>query len=428
LIDDKWRQLAVEIETQIMPVRRRIEETVELNQAKVLRAFQAHRVSDFHFAASSGYGYNDRGREVIDLMYASVFGVEQALVRPHFVSGTHAIAVALFGVLRPGDELVFITGKPYDTLQKVVGAEPNANADADTDPAGRRGHSLFDWGIRTTVVDLTAQGEVDETAVRRAITAKTRVVAIQRSRGYEWRSSFSIAHIAAMVRFLRTIREDLIIFVDNCYGEFTEADEPTNVGVDLCAGSLIKNPGGGIASTGGYIVGRKVYVEMAAERLTAPGIGGEVGAMLDTSKAILQGLFLAPHTVGQALQGAVFGAALFARCGLATNPAWDVRRTDLIQAVKFHDAHSLLRFVQSIQHASPVDSHVTPEPWDMPGYEHPVVMAAGTFVQGGSLELTADAPMREPYIAYLQGGLTYAHAKIALLTSASQLFGHSFDK
>ncbi len=424
MLATKWRQVAAEIDVQIAPVRARVEETVQWNQEKVLSAFQRHRVSDFHFAGSSGYGYNDRGREVIDLVYADVFGAEQALVRPHFVSGTHAIAVALFGVLRPGDELVFITGKPYDTLQNIIGAEKKST----TEQTERRGASLRDWGIQTNIVELTADGQVDEDAVRAAVTDKTRVVAIQRSRGYEWRSSFSVAQIAAMVELVRSIRKDLIIFVDNCYGEFTEQMEPTEVGVDLCVGSLIKNPGGGLASTGGYIVGRKVYVDMAAERLTAPGIGGEVGAMLDTSKSILQGLFLAPHTVGQALQGAVFAAALFARFGLETNPAWDESRTDLIQAVKFHDSESLLRFVQSVQHASPVDSHVTPEPWDMPGYEHPVVMAAGTFVQGGSLELSADAPLRAPYIAYMQGGLTYAHVKIAMMLSVSKIFEHKFDK
>ncbi len=410
-------QIAEQLEQQIIGVKRRIEDVVEQNQLKVLRAFQSYKVSDFHFAGSTGYGYNDRGRELIDDVYASVFGCEAALVRPHIVSGTHAISTALFGVLRPGDELLVITGTPYDTLQKVIGKSGEA---------GNQG-TLADWGVSASIVPLDKYGQPQYEQIRSAIHERTKCIAIQRSRGYEWRPSFLVEQIAQMTKFVKSIRPDLIVFVDNCYGEFTEILEPTDVGVDLMAGSLIKNPGGGIATTGGYIVGRKRYIEQCAYRLTAPGIGAEVGAMLHTNREILHGLFLAPHIVGQALQGAVFAAAAYASYGLETNPCWDDSRTDLIQAVRFTNAESLLRFVRSIQHSSPVDAHVTPEPWDMPGYEHQVVMAAGTFIQGASLELTADAPIREPYIAYMQGGLTYAHVKWAVLYSLSEIFQHHFD-
>jgi cystathionine beta-lyase family protein involved in aluminum resistance len=404
-------------ERKIFDVRRQIERVVEQNQLKVLKAFQKHKLSDFHFAGSTGYGYNDRGRELIDDVYADIFGCEAALVRPHIVSGTHAISTALFGVLRPGDELLVITGKPYDTLQKVIGKEGDV---------GNQG-SLADWGVRASIVPLDEHGRPQFELIRSAIHARTKCVAIQRSRGYEWRSSFQVEQIAQMTKFVKSIRPDLIVFVDNCYGEFTEVVEPTEVGADLMAGSLIKNPGGGIVTTGGYVVGRKCYIEQCAYRLTAPGIGAEVGAMLQTNRQILHGLFMAPHIVGQALQGAVFAAAAYASYGFDTNPLWNEPRTDLIQAVRFKDADGLLRFVRTIQHSSPVDAHVTPEPWDMPGYEHQVVMAAGTFIQGASLELTADAPLREPFIAYMQGGLTYAHVKWAVLYSLSEIFKHEFD-
>lgn len=381
----------------------------ERNQWKVIRAFQKHKVSDFHFSGSTGYGYNDRGREVLDEVYAEVFGAEAALVRPHFVSGTHTIGTALFGVLRPGDELMYITGRPYDTLHKVIGKPGDGTG------------SLQDWGVSYREIALLEDGKPDWELIEACIQENTKVIGIQRSRGYSWRSSFTVEQIGEMVRKVKAIKPDVLVFVDNCYGEFTELTEPTEVGVDLMAGSLIKNPGGGLAETGGYIAGSAKAVEAASYRLTAPGIGGEVGAMLGTLRAIYQGLFLAPHLVGQAVKGSILAAALFEKLGFETNPRWDAPRTDLIQAVKFGAPDYLINFVQGIQNAAAVDAHVVPEPWDMPGYEHPVIMAAGTFIQGGSLELSADAPIREPYIAYMQGGLTYAHAKYGILTALHKM-------
>jgi len=407
-----WQQLEEllnETEGQIREALYDVEHISERNQWKVIEAFKKYKVSDYHFAGSTGYGYNDRGREVLDLVYAEVFGAEQALVRPHFASGTHTISTALFGVLRPGDELLYITGKPYDTLHKVIGKEKDGSG------------SLVDWGITYNSVDLLEDGGVDWQAVARAVKPSTKVIGIQRSRGYDWRASFTVEQIGQMVDKVRELAPQAIIFVDNCYGEFTELLEPTQVGVDLMAGSLIKNPGGGIAETGGYIAGKAQYVEAAAYRLTAPGIGAEVGAMLGTLRPMFQGLFLAPHLVAQAVKGSILASAVFERLGFETKPKWHEKRTDLIQAVRFGQADHLISFVQGIQQAAAVDAHVTPEPWDMPGYEHAVIMAAGTFIQGGSLELSADAPIREPYIAYMQGGLTYGHVKYGILTSLEKM-------
>ncbi|WP_459954252.1 methionine gamma-lyase family protein [Paenibacillus pini] len=382
---------------------REMDAVVDHNQWKVIDAFQKHQVSDFHFANSTGYAYNDRGREVLDLVYADVFGAEAALVRPHFASGTHTISTALFGVLRPGDELFYITGRPYDTLHKVIGKQGDGSG------------SLQDFGITYREAALTSDGGIDWDAVEAGISETTKVIGIQRSRGYDWRSSFSVSQIGEMIARIKRINPELIVFVDNCYGEFTEEIEPTDVGADLMAGSLIKNPGGGIAETGGYICGKQRYVELAAYRLTAPGIGAEVGAMLGTTRGIYQGLFLAPTLVGQAVKGSIFAAAMFEQAGFVSKPAWNEHRTDLIQAISFTGPDHLIAFVQGIQRAAAVDSHVVPEPWDMPGYEHPVIMAAGTFIQGGSLELSADAPIREPYIGYMQGGLTYSHVKYGVM-------------
>jgi cystathionine beta-lyase family protein involved in aluminum resistance len=411
--DKRITELAEQAEERAQDRFREIDRRIDHNQWKVIRAFQKHKVSDYHFAGSTGYGYNDRGREVLDLVYAEVFGAEAALVRPHFASGTHTISTALFGVLRPGDKLVYITGQPYDTLHKVIGK-----------PGDGKG-SLADFGIDYGEVALTSDGSPDWSAIRTALEDDTvKVVGIQRSRGYDWRRSFTVEQIGEMVRFVKEINPNLVVFVDNCYGEFTEELEPPQVGVDLIAGSLIKNPGGGIAATGGYIAGRRDLVELAAYRHTAPGIGGEVGAMLGATHSMYQGLFLAPHMVGQAIKGAVLAAALFEGLGFETSPAWNEVRTDLIQAIRFTSAEHLVTFVQGIQQAAAVDAHVVPEPWDMPGYEHPVIMAAGTFIQGGSLELSADAPIREPYTAYMQGGLTYAHAKFGVLTALQNMINH----
>lgn len=384
---------------------REIDRIVDRNQWKVIEAFQKYQVSDFHFSGSTGYAYNDRGREVLDLVYAEVFGAEAALVRPHFASGTHTIATALFGMLRPGDELLYITGRPYDTLHKVIGKPGDGTG------------SLQDFGIRYDEAALLADGSVDWQAVAAKVNDRTKVIGIQRSRGYDWRDSFTVEQIGEMVSKVKELKPDCLVFVDNCYGEFTEELEPTQVGADLIAGSLIKNPGGGLAETGGYICGRAELVQRAAYRLTAPGIGAEVGAMLGTTRGIYQGLFLAPTTVGQALKGSVLAAAVFEQAGFESRPGWNAKRTDLIQAIAFSGPEQLIAFVQGIQRAAAVDGHVIPEAWDMPGYEHPVIMAAGTFIQGGSLELSADAPIREPYIAYMQGGLTYSHVKFGLLTA-----------
>jgi len=410
-----WQQteqllrLAREVDGLVGERLKRVDKVEEFNQEKVLRAFQRHRVSDYHFADSTGYGYNDRGREVLDLVYADVFGAEAAIVRPHFVSGTHAIGVALFGLLRPGDRLLSITGRPYDTLHKVIGAEGDGRG------------SLRDFGIGYDEVDLLPDGTVDWETVRRKAGPDTKVVAIQRSRGYQLRPSFTIAEIAEMVERVRRIAPRAVIFADNCYGEFVETREPTEVGVDLIAGSLIKNPGGGIAPAGGYIAGRREYVERAAWRLTAPGLGGDIGAMLGATRWLFQGLFLAPHFVGQAVKGAIWTAALLEKLGFDVRPRWEDARTDLIQAIRFNRPEQLIAFVQGIQMASPVDAHAVPEPSEMPGYADPVIMAAGTFIQGGSLELSSDAPIRPPYTAFLQGGLTFAHVKHAVMRTLRRM-------
>nr|WP_274362398.1 MULTISPECIES: methionine gamma-lyase family protein [unclassified Paenibacillus] len=404
-MNERLKTAVEAVEERISPRLRNIDAMIDINQWKVIRAFQKNRVSDFHFAGSTGYGYNDVGREALDAVYAEAFGAEAGLVRPHFASGTHTIATALFALLRPGDELLFLTGSPYDTLHKVIGEEGDGTG------------SLADWGITSKFVPLLPDGRVDYAAAKAMWSPKVKVVAIQRSRGYEWRASFSVEDIGRMVKTVKEWDPNVLVFVDNCYGEFTEEREPVAVGVDLMAGSLIKNPGGGIAPTGGYIVGRESLVKLAAYRLTAPGIGSDVGSMLGAVRAMFQGFFLSPHTVGQALKGAVFAAALFEQLGMITHPLWNDERSDIIQAVRFHNAEQLISFVQSIQKASAVDAHVVPEPWAMPGYEHPVIMAAGTFIQGGSLELSADAPIREPYTAYMQGGLTYSHVKLGVIAS-----------
>ena len=399
------REKAIEAEAKIAGVHQQIDEIAEYNQFRVLQSFQKNQVSDFHFTPSTGYGYDDTGRETLESVYADVLGGESALVRPQIISGTHAITISLFGILRPGDELLYITGKPYDTLDEIIGISGPSNG------------SLRDFGISYKHVNLKENGRPNYDDIRNHIHEKTKMVAIQRSKGYAVRPSFTIEEIREMVTLVKEVKPDAVVFIDNCYGEFVEREEPLHVGADLMAGSLIKNPGGGIAKTGGYIAGKKEYVESCSYRMTSPGIGAEAGASLYSLQEMYQGLFLAPHVVSQSLKGAVFTAAMLEQFGMKTTPAWDEPRTDLIQAVQFDDRDKMVAFCQAIQFASPVNSHVTPQPAYMPGYEDDVIMAAGTFIQGASIELTADGPLRPPYAAYVQGGLTYAHVKIAV-TSA----------
>lgn len=391
-----------------------ISRIAEKNQKRVLDAFIKNRISDSHFNSTSGYGYDDLGREGLEAVYAETFGGEDALVRPQLVSGTHAISTALFGLLRPGDELIYITGKPYDTLHGVIG-----KGGSDTG-------SLRDFGVLYNEVPLTEEGSIDYPQVKEAISGKTKVVGIQRSKGYDDRPSFSIEEISKMVEFVKGIDSRIVIFVDNCYGEFVEEKEPLHVGADIMAGSLIKNPGGGIVRAGGYIAGRKDLVELCAHRLTAPGLGKETGATLHMLQEMYQGFFLAPHTVSEALKGAVLTARFLELAGFETSPAYNTVRTDLIQSVTFSDAEKMVAFCQAIQMNSPVNSYVTPYPSEMPGYDDKVIMAAGTFIQGASIELSADGPLRPPYTAFVQGGLTYAHVKIAVAAAVRFLESKGF--
>ncbi|PLT27613.1 methionine gamma-lyase family protein [Peribacillus deserti] len=403
------KRLSDTIEQKIAFLHKETDARIETNQFRVLKSFQKHKVSDSHFNPSTGYGYDDIGRDTLESIYAEVLGGEAGLVRPQIISGTHAISTALFGILRPGDELLYITGKPYDTLEEIVGIRGNGVG------------SLREFNISYQAVDLTDEGRVDFDAVRNAVKPNTKMIGIQRSKGYATRPSFTVDEIAEMILFVKELKSDVIVFVDNCYGEFVEDQEPCHVGADLMAGSLIKNPGGGLAKTGGYIVGRKDLVEACSYRLTSPGIGAEAGASLYSLQEMYQGFFLAPHVVGQAVKGAIFTSALLSELGMNTHPAWDAKRTDLIQSVQFNDRDKMVAFCQAIQFASPVNSHVTPYPSYMPGYEDDVIMAAGTFIQGASIELTADGPTRAPYTAYVQGGLTYSHVKIAVLSAVDSL-------
>lgn len=408
--------LVQEVEKQIRQIHQEIDDRVDLNQFRVLNSFQNNKVSDSHFNPTTGYGYDDIGRETLEKIYAEVFGGELGLVRPQIISGTHAISIALFGVLRPGDELLYMTGKPYDTLEEIVGIRGSGIG------------SLKEFGITYQSVSLTDEGRVDFEEVAKQIKPNTKMIGIQRSKGYATRPSFSINEIKEMISFVKEIKPDVIVFVDNCYGEFVEELEPCHVGADLMAGSLIKNPGGGIAKTGGYIVGKKEWVEACSYRMTSPGIGAEAGASLYSLQEMYQGFFLAPHVVGQALKGAIFTAAILEKIGMNSEPKWNTPRTDLIQAVQFDDRDKMVAFCQAIQFASPINSHVTPYPSYMPGYEDDVIMAAGTFIQGASIELTADGPIRPPYVAYVQGGLTYSHVKMAICIALDRLIEKSLIK
>ncbi len=387
-----------------------IDRMAQENTAKVMAAFQEMRVSESCFAGTTGYGYDDLGRETLDKLYARIFGAEDALVRIGFVNGTHALTAAMFSLCRPGETILAATGLPYDTLRCAIGL------------SGDGFGSLKFYGVDYAQVDLAPDGGPDYAAIREsARDPKVTGVMIQRSRGYEDRKALSVAEIGQIVAAVREVNPGVNIMVDNCYGEFTDGIEPTEVGADLIAGSLIKNPGGGVAPTGGYVAGRKELVERAATRLTTPGIGGECGSTLGHNRLLFQGLFLAPHTVAQALKTAVFCAAMMELLGIETSPGVDDARSDIIQMVQLHDAEKMKRFCLGIQAGAPVDSYVTPEPWPMPGYDCPVIMAAGAFIQGSSIELSADGPMREPYTVYMQGGLTYESGKLGIMMAASAL-------
>lgn len=408
-ISEKLVEISKEVEAHIKSSFQKIESIKEYNTYKVLHAFHANKVSESHFYSSTGYGYGDTGRNVIDKLYSAVFDAEDAIVRPHIVSGTHAIAICLYGILRPGDEIISVTGKPYDTLEDVIGISNKNNTG-----------SLKEFGVSYKQVDLI-NGEVNYKGIKDAISSKTRLVMIQRSKGYNWRPSINISEIERIIDFTKSINKNIVCFVDNCYGEFVEDKEPTSVGADIMAGSLIKNPGGGLARSGGYIAGKKEYVKLASYRLTVPGAGKEVGSMLGTNREIIQGLFFAPHVVSEALKSAIFASKLFETLGFAVNPKWNETRTDIIQVIKMKNKESLISFCQGLQKGSPVDSFILPEPWDMPGYNEKVIMAAGTFVQGSSIELSADAPLIDPYYVYLQGGLLYEQAKIGILYGIQEM-------
>lgn len=397
-----------EIEASLKERFEAIDARAEYNQMKVLKAMQENRVSDIHFAATTGYGYNDLGRDTLEKVYASVFHGESALVRPQLISGTHALHVALSGNLRPGDELLSPAGKPYDTLEEVIGIRDSVG-------------SLKEYGVVYRQVELLEDGTFDYEGIRQAINEKTRLVTIQRSKGYDTRPTFSVKQIGELIAFVKKIKPDVICMVDNCYGEFVETIEPSDVGADMVVGSLIKNPGGGLAPIGGYIVGKKDCIDRASYRLSAPGLGKEVGASLGLNQSFFQGLFLAPTVVSGALKGAIFAANLYERLGFSVVPNSTQERHDIIQAISFGKPEGLIAFCQGIQAAAPVDSFVSPEPWDMPGYDAPVIMAAGAFVQGSSIELSADGPLKPPYTAYFQGGLTWFHAKLGLLMSLQKL-------
>lgn len=388
----------------LKPRFEQIDQVAEYNQMKVIRAMQEAYVSEACLHGTTGYGYNDLGRETLEAVYAGVFHTEAALVRPQITCGTHALALALMSNLRPGDELLSPAGKPYDTLEEVIGIRPS------------RG-SLKEYGISYRQVDLTAEGGFDWEGIRGAINEKTRMATIQRSKGYQTRQTFSVEQIGELIAFIKSIKPDVICMVDNCYGEFTQILEPSDVGADLCVGSLIKNPGGGLAPIGGYLAGNRECIENAACRLISPGLGREVGATLNVLPSFYQGLFLAPAVTAGAVKGAVFAASLYERLGFRVVPKGDAPRFDIIQAVEFGTPEGLIAFCEGIQAAAPVDSFVTPEPWDMPGYDSQVIMAAGAFVSGASIELSADGPLKAPYAAFFQGGLTWHHARFGIMKS-----------
>lgn len=414
-IDNKVLEYCKTIETLLKDRFDAIDKVAEYNQMKVIKAMQENRLSDVHFSATTGYGYNDLGRETLESIYASVFHAESALVRPQLTCGTHALTIALSGNLRPGDEILSPVGKPYDTLEGVIGIQPS------------RG-SLAEYGVTYRQVDLLEDGAFDYEGIKNALNEKTKLVTIQRSKGYQTRPTLSVARIGELISFIKKIKPDVICMVDNCYGEFVETIEPTDVGADLCVGSLIKNPGGGLAPIGGYIVGKEEYVDNAAFRLTAPGLGKEVGATLGINQQLIQGFFMAPQVVSGAVKGAIFAANIYEKLGFPVVPNGTESRHDIIQAVTLGSAEAIIAFCKGIQAAAPVDSYVTPEPWAMPGYTCDVIMAAGAFIQGSSIELSADAPIKPPYAVYFQGGLTWYHSKLGIMMSLQKLYENNLCK
>jgi cystathionine beta-lyase family protein involved in aluminum resistance len=407
-IPDDLLSLTLEVEADIAGRHADIDRVASYNQIKILKAMQEHRLSDMHFAWNTGYGYDDPGRATVEKIFATIFETEAALVRPLIVNGTHALSLCLQGVLRPAECMLSVTGKPYDTLDKVIGINGEGAGEG----------SLPDYGIQYAQVDLLPSGDLDFEAISEKMTAlKPRMVYIQRSSGYSWRKSLTVAEIGTLIKHVKGLDPEVIVMVDNCYGEFIDILEPTSVGADLMAGSLIKNPGGGLALSGGYIAGRHDLVEKVSYRMTTPGIGGECGLTFGQNRTILQGLFLAPMVVSGALKGAVFCSRMYEKLGFAVNPKWDATRSDIIQAVRLGTADRVVSFCRGIQSAAPVDAHVVPLPWAMPGYTSEVVMAAGAFVQGSSIELSADAPMREPFDVFFQGGLTFAHSQYGAIRS-----------
>lgn len=410
-VNEKLQTVSDKAEEAIRSMFAHIDSVTEYNQQKVLSAFIRHQVSESHFMPTTGYGYGDRGRDALDEILADIMGAEDALIRHSIVSGTHAITIALFAILRPGDTLLAATGAPYDTLEDVIGhKKPSAG-------------SLTEFGVKYSQVDLNEQGKPDLPGIQAALGAdnSVKMVHIQRSRGYDPRPSMSVAAIKEVIDAVREVRQDVVVFVDNCYGEFVEKTEPTQVGADLIAGSLIKNPGGGIAENGGYLCGTRACIEQCAYRMTTPGLGREVGASLGHNRSLYMGLFQAPHVVGEALKTAVYAASLFESLGYEVSPTSAEIRADIIQTVLLRNPEALVAFCQGMQKGAPVDSFVVPEPWDMPGYNNQVIMAAGAFTMGASIELSADAPLREPYAAYMQGGLNFHSGKIGVLLAAQSM-------
>lgn len=401
-LDDEIFNLSNEVMEDIKGRFEEIKETREYNQYKVLKAMQESNLSDNHFNWTTGYGYNDIGREKIEEIYSKVFNTEDAIVRPIIVNGTHALTLCVQGIVRPGDEILSVTGKPYDTLEGVIGIREEKG-------------SLKEFGVTYNQVDFLENGEVDLEGIKEKINDKTKLVMIQRSKGYSWRKSLTIEDIKEVIETVKRVKPEVIVMVDNCYGEFIETKEPTDVGADIMAGSLIKNPGGGLALTGGYIVGKKELVELISYRLTSPGIGKECGLTFGTSRTVLQGFFMAPYVVSQALMGAIFCSRMFEKLGYDVLPKHDDLRSDIIQCVRLNSADEVVAFCQGVQAAAPVDSFVKPEPWAMPGYDSEVIMAAGAFIQGSSIELSADAPIKPPYNVYFQGGLTFDHSRMGTL-------------